>query len=141
LKGLINEKRWNEISCLEPEIQEKLSQTEIYFNTDIPLPQNVEAGITGCEFLIAQTGSALVRSAQKGARQIFVYPPAHIIIASKSQLTVSLDEAYQKLSQKYDSGFPSMISLISGPSRTADIEKTLVLGAHGPKELHIFISK
>ena len=141
LKELFDKKGWTEISCFESSIQEKLSKTGINFNTDIPLPENIEAGITGCEFLIAQTGSALVSSAQKGARQIFVYPPVHIIIASESQLSYSLDEAYQKLSEKYNSGFPSMVSLISGPSRTADIEKTLVLGAHGPKELHIFISK
>ena len=41
--------------------------------------------------------------------------------------------------EKYKTRLPSQITLITGPSRTADIEKTLVLGAHGPKELHVFI--
>jgi L-lactate dehydrogenase complex protein LldG len=103
------------------------------------LPKEVEVGITGCEFLIAHTGSALVSSAQKGGRQMFVYPPVHIIIASKNQLVDYLDKAYSGIRDKYKNDLPSQITLITGPSRTADIEKTLVLGAHGPRELRVFL--
>jgi len=99
----------------------------------------VEAGITGCEYLVAETGSILVSSAQQGGRRLFIYPPAHIVIASKKQVVLSLEDGYAALSEKYQNNLPSQILLITGPSRTADIEKTLILGAHGPKELHVFL--
>lgn len=103
-------------------------------------PQNlVEAGITGCEFLIARSGTVMVSSAQGGGRQLSVYPPVHIVIARKNQLVESLEEAYSGILEKYNNNLPSQIALITGPSRTADIEKTLVLGAHGPKEIRVFL--
>jgi L-lactate dehydrogenase complex protein LldG len=95
--------------------------------------------MTGCEFLIAHTGSIMVSSAQKGGRQMFVYPPVHVVVARKSQLVDSLEKAYSEIHKKYQNNLPSQLTLITGPSRTADIEKTLVLGAHGPKELVVFI--
>ena len=70
---------------------------------------------------------------------MFVYPPVHIVIARKNQLVGYLEEAYSGIHEKYNDNFPSQIALITGPSRTADIEKTLVLGAHGPRELRVFI--
>ena len=51
----------------------------------------------------------------------------------------TLEDAYRAISEKYTENLPSQLLLITGPSRTADIEKTLTLGAHGPKELHILI--
>jgi L-lactate dehydrogenase complex protein LldG len=63
----------------------------------------------------------------------------HIVIAFTSQIVKDIDEGLILIKKKYKSGFPSMISLITGPSRTADIEKTLVYGAHGPKELILFL--
>lgn len=71
---------------------------------------------------------------------MFVYPPLHVVIAHKNQIVGYLEEAYTEIRDKYKEGFPSQIALITGPSRTADIEKTLVLGAHGPRELRVFIS-
>jgi L-lactate dehydrogenase complex protein LldG len=103
-------------------------------------PQNpVEIGITACEFLIARSGTVMVSSAQGGGRQLSVYPPVHIVIARKNQLVESLEEAYSGILEKYNDNLPSQIALITGPSRTADIEKTLVLGAHGPKEIRVFL--
>jgi L-lactate dehydrogenase complex protein LldG len=111
----------------------------IFCNLSPILQETIEAGITGCEYLIAHTGSVMVSSAQKGGRQMFVYPPVHIVIARKSQLVGYLEEAYSGIQQKYKNSLPSHIALITGPSRTADIEKTLVMGAHGPKELWVLV--
>lgn len=135
LKNIAPEK----ICCTEPEIRKVLKSGNIKLSNCDIIPENIEVGITGCEFLIAQTGSALVSSAQKGGRKMFIFPPIHVIIASKNQMVNSLEEAYQAISEKYAENLPSQLLLITGPSRTADIEKTLTLGAHGPKELHIFI--
>ena len=140
LKDFLSSVQKENIFCNEDEISNQLNAFEIPFQQSPELPKNVEVGITGCEFLIAHTGSVMVSSAQKGGRQMFVYPPLHIVIAHKNQLVDYLEKAYFGIHKKYKDGFPSQIALITGPSRTADIEKTLVLGAHGPRELRVFIS-
>lgn len=140
LKEYLSSRQKENIYCNEDEICNQLNSFGIPFQKGSDLPENVEVGITGCEFLIAHTGSVMVSSAQKGGRQMFVYPPLHIVIANKNQLVDFLEKAYAGIREKYKDGFPSQIALITGPSRTADIEKTLVLGAHGPKELRVFLA-
>lgn len=140
LKEFLASKQTDKIFCNEDEICERLIAFEIPFQKTHELPENVEVGITVCEFLIAHTGSVMVSSAQKGGRQMFVFPPLHIVIAHKNQLVDYLEKAYAGIREKYIDNFPSQIALITGPSRTADIEKTLVLGAHGPRELRVFVA-
>lgn len=97
-----------------------------------------DAGITTCECLVARTGSILVSSRKASGRALPIFPPVHIVVAYNNQLYYDLKEAVQYVIEKYNGNIPSMISIASGPSRTADIEKTLVLGAHGPKEVYVF---
>jgi L-lactate dehydrogenase complex protein LldG len=139
LKEFLASRLKEDIFCNEDEICNQLNANGILFQRNSDLPKNIEVGITGCEFLIAHTGSVMVSSAQKGGRQMFVYPPVHIVIANKNQLVGYLEEAYSGIPEKYKNNLPSQIALITGPSRTADIEKTLVLGAHGPRELRVFL--
>lgn len=139
LKFLLAEYSEEKVACKDPEIQVQLKKANIPFLQTKKLPEFLEVGITNCEFLVAHTGSVMVSSALNGGRQLFVYPPIHIIIARKSQLVDYLDAAYSNIQQKYSNKLPSQITLITGPSRTADIEKTLVLGAHGPRELKVYI--
>ena len=101
--------------------------------------ESCDAGLTECDFLVAQTGSVCVTSSHSGGRVLSVLPPHHLVIARRSQLVTDLSEAYASLAQKYRSGYPSMISFITGPSRTGDIERILVLGAHGPKRLTVLL--
>lgn len=96
-------------------------------------------GITRCEYLISRFGSIMVSSATLSGRRMFVYPEVHIIIAASSQVVPELKDALHGMTQNYKNNIPSQISVITGPSRTADIEKTLVMGAHGPKELYVFM--
>jgi len=70
----------------------------------------------------------MISSAQISGRRLNVFPETHIVIAHKSQLTDFLDQAIENLQIKYKNKLPSLISNITGPSRTADIEKTLVNG-------------
>ena len=97
------------------------------------------AAITTCELLIARTGSILLSSAQAGGRTVSVYAPIHICIAYTDQLVYDIKEGLQILKEKYATNLPSFITLATGPSRTADIEKTLVVGVHGPKEVYLFL--
>ena len=68
-----------------------------------------------------------------------VYAPIHICIAYTDQLVYDIKEGLQILKEKYAGNLPSFITLATGPSRTADIEKTLVVGVHGPKEVYLFL--
>ena len=100
--------------------------------------EKCDAGVTECDALIAQTGSVLVTSRSAGGRALSVLPPHHVVIARRGQLVADLPAAFALLKAKYAPEFPSMMSFITGPSRTGDIERILVLGAHGPKKLTIF---
>ncbi len=116
-----------------------LAEADIPFRSDDARFLNAEAGVTLCEALITRTGSILVSSRQTAGRRLGIYPPVHIVIAYTSQLVDDIKDGLRLVQEKYGERIPSMISMISGPSRTADIEKTLVLGAHGPKELVLFL--
>jgi len=137
-KALLDQKEWKQICCAEKDIGTFLEKHEIPFYQTSNELKNVDAGITSCEFLVARTGTILVSSKQTSGRTMSVYTPVHIVVAYVSQLVYNLNDAFEKLRAKHKD-LPSMISAITGPSRTADIEKTLVLGAHGPKELYVFL--
>ncbi len=96
-----------------------------------------DVGITACDALVAQTGTVLLTSASAGGRALSVLPPHHVVLARRAQLLPDLPSAFARIQEKYGTDYPSMISLITGPSRTGDIERILVLGAHGPKRLTV----
>ena len=99
--------------------------------------ESCSVGFTECDALVAQTGSVLVTSRTAGGRALSVLPPHHVVLARREQLLGDLPEAFALLKKRYAADFPSFISFITGPSRTGDIERILVLGAHGPKKLTI----
>ena len=138
LQILISNRKWTKIYSRETGLQEKLSAagfTTIY-SDDVA---TCDAAITGCEKLIARTGSMVLSSAQLSGRTTSVYAPVHICIAYTSQLVYDISEGLQQLRETYGQQFPSMVTIATGPSRTADIEKTLVVGVHGPKEVFCFL--
>ena len=104
---------------------------------DVQALEKCDAGITECDALVAQTGGVVVTSRSTGGRALTVLPPHHVVIARRERLVADLPAAFALLQKKYAPDFPSMISFITGPSRTGDIERILVLGAHGPKKLTI----
>jgi len=99
--------------------------------------ENCDAGISECDALVAQTGSVVVTARGAGGRALSVLPPHHVVLARRSQLLPDLPAAFALLEKKYSENYPSFMSIITGPSRTGDIERILVLGAHGPKKLTI----
>jgi L-lactate dehydrogenase complex protein LldG len=107
---------------------------------DVNELEKCDVGISECDALIAQTGSVLLTSHSGGGRALSVLPPHHVVIARKDQLVPDLPAAFELLHHSYDkAGWPSMITIITGPSRTGDIERILVLGAHGPKKLTVIL--
>jgi len=101
--------------------------------------ESCDAALTECEALVAQTGSVLVSAPSAGGRALSVLPPHHVVLARRNQMEPDLTAALQRVQQKFQNKFPSFLSFISGPSRTGDIERILVLGAHGPKKLTILL--
>ena len=98
-----------------------------------------DAGISSCELLVAQTGSILVSSRLSGGRGLSILPHVHVVVAHTSQIFGTLGDALEATKARHGGQLPSMLSFITGPSRTGDIERILVLGAHGPKELHVIL--
>jgi L-lactate dehydrogenase complex protein LldG len=140
IKEICNKKNQDSVFCTDSKLQEIL-QGSIEINSDENSFLELNIGVTSCEFLVAHLGSVLISSAQISGRRLNVFPETHIVVANESQLTGYLEEALEKLQNKYKNELPSLISNITGPSRTADIEKTLVMGMHGPKSLVVIISE
>jgi L-lactate dehydrogenase complex protein LldG len=99
-----------------------------------------DLGVTGCDCLVAQTGSIIVSTLSAGGRALSVLPPVHLVIARREQIVPDLASGLALLRKRYDKHWPSALSVITGPSRTADIEKILVMGAHGPKRLVLYFA-
>jgi L-lactate dehydrogenase complex protein LldG len=139
LKSFILEKNWPLLYCSDPVLQHLLKENGIPFSSDPSGINEVRIGITRCENLIARYGSVLTSSQVSLGRKIIAIPEIHLVVGYTSQLVTDIRDALKLLRKKYVNGFPSMVSLITGPSRTADIEKTLVMGAHGPRDLYVFL--
>lgn len=131
LAQLIEAREWSKIYCNEDKWNQAFSNTINLAGCD--------ASITSCEVLVARTGSIVLSTAQQSGRTVSVYAPIHICIAYTSQLVYDIKDALLLLKEKYSGNIPSLITFASGPSRTADIEKTLVTGVHGPKEVYLFL--
>ncbi|MBL7966855.1 MAG: LUD domain-containing protein [Prolixibacteraceae bacterium] len=140
VKSICREKNQESIFCTDPLLVDLLNDSATICSEEDEFA-NINIGITRCEFLVAHLGSVLISSAQISGRRLNVFPETHIVVANQSQIANYLDEALEKLQKKYKNELPSLISTITGPSRTADIEKTLVMGMHGPKSLIVLISE
>ncbi len=136
IKQLKQTKQWESICCLDKNIKKDLNAYGLH--TQNKLTPTV--AISGCEGLVASTGSIIVSSNSGPGRAIYVYPEVLIIIAHHKDLHFSFSTAMQQIKTSI-AARPSWIGLITGPSRTADIEKTLVIGAHGPKRLIVLINQ
>jgi L-lactate dehydrogenase complex protein LldG len=95
-------------------------------------------GVTPTLALVAESGT-LVVGADISGRSMSLLPPVHLVIATRDEFVADLETAFERIRQRYPVQLPSTLSWISGPSRTADIEKILVLGAHGPRRLVLLV--
>lgn len=139
INEIIKSGNFGEPFCLEDKIKNILKKGNINFSD---IPDNVskhKLSLTLCENLVARTGSVMVSSKQTAGRRAPVFADTHVVVAFTSQLVEDIKDALKNVRDKYGDKTPSLISLITGPSRTADIEKTLILGAHGPKEIYVLL--
>jgi L-lactate dehydrogenase complex protein LldG len=140
LQLLAGNAAWKKIVCREEKLRGMLRDQGFTSFTDTGLAE-CDAAITGCEALIARTGSIVMSTGggNGSGRTVSVYAPVHICIAWSDQLVYDIKDSLVALKEKYQPQLPSLITLATGPSRTADIEKTLVVGVHGPREVYLFL--
>jgi L-lactate dehydrogenase complex protein LldG len=138
LNALVGHNKWQKIFCRDEALKAKLAENNFTNTSNEDLP-GCDAAITTCEWLVARTGSIVMTAAGVSGRTVSVYAPVHICIAYRSQLVYDVKDALQQAKEKYAGNLPSLITFATGPSRTADIEKTLVVGVHGPKEVYVML--
>ncbi len=144
LNELIEHRKWEKVvakSVLLEHCSKAIGLEVVNSAVDDEDLAQVEVSITDCECLVARTGTLVMSAAQASGRVLPVYTPIHIVVARESQVVYDLDEAILQMEQRYQADYPSAWYLVSGPSRTGDIEKTLVLGVHGPIEVYVFLIK
>ncbi len=120
------------LTAIKPEIASRLADNALLSGKS-PEFSTYAAGITRADYLVARSGSIILSAATAGGRRLSVLPPVHIVLAYASQLVPSLDAVLKDIPDS------SYVTIITGPSRTSDIEKKLVLGAHGPKRLVVIL--
>jgi L-lactate dehydrogenase complex protein LldG len=138
LNEVVKHNEWTKIYCREDKLKQNL-RGNIFNDVYSDDLAGSDVAITSCELLVARTGTIVMSAAQQSGRTVSVYSPIHICIAYTNQLVYDIRDGLEMLKEKYATGLPSMITFASGPSRTADIEKTLVVGVHGPKEVYVFL--
>ena len=139
LKLLMKKENWESVFSIDGNLVKFLKNEGVNVDDKPEDFLDQQVGVTRCDFLISRFGSIMVSSGIQSGRRMFVFPETHIVVAATSQIVPELKDALEGMKRKYPDNFPSQVSVITGPSRTADIEKTLVMGAHGPKNLYVFL--
>lgn len=134
LSEMAEKKGWKQIYCQTPELD--FGSQALVTRDNLAL---CDAAVTDCEFLVARTGSIVLSSVQASGRIVSVFTPIHIVFATADQLVYDIKEGIAGMTEKYKGQLPSALFFASGPSRTGDIEKTLVMGVHGPIEVYVFL--
>jgi L-lactate dehydrogenase complex protein LldG len=97
-----------------------------------------ELGLSGVDYLIAETGSVVLASRPEQPRSISLLPPIHIAVAQRRQMLADLFDLFAAAGASAED-LPACLSIVTGPSKTGDIELRLVTGVHGPGELHVIL--
>lgn len=139
VNALYDVKGWSRLFCAEPGLMRLFRNNHISVVEELDITNTTaDACITACECLVARTGSVMLSSKQNMGRTSTVFYPVHIVVAYANQLVPDIQQGFDYIKKKYGEALPSLINLNTGPSRTADIEKTLVVGVHGPGEVYCF---
>jgi L-lactate dehydrogenase complex protein LldG len=138
LAAIISHNKWEKI-FYSPEELKTVFNGRVFVNPSYPDLATADVAVTTCEALVARTGSIVLSSAQRSGRTTSVYAEIHVCVAFTDQLVYDVKDGLQLIRERYAGKLPSLITFATGPSRTADIEKTLVVGVHGPKEVYVFL--
>jgi len=125
-------------------LKERLRETgvEMVQAGDAPLSRDAvfqaDIGVSGVDYLIAETGSLVLTSRPEQPRSLSLLPPMHIAVAERRQILPDLFDLFAASGVKPEQA-PACVTIITGPSKTGDIELRLVTGVHGPGEVHVVL--
>ncbi|RYD52917.1 MAG: hypothetical protein EOP52_01865 [Sphingobacteriales bacterium] len=136
--ALAESRSWQQVMCADERLAQTLTTQGLAVASPETHIERADVCITACDALIARTGSVLLSSTLPFGRTAPVYYPVHLIVATVSQILPDIEDGLKLLTER-GTPLPSMIHLNTGPSRTADIEKTLVVGVHGPGEVILML--
>lgn len=98
-----------------------------------------QVGLTGCCAAVAETGSLMLISGPQTPTTLNFLPDTHIVVVRANQIVATYEDGWDRLRARMSDTLPRTVNFITGPSRTADIEQHIELGAHGPRRLHIVL--
>ena len=140
MQQFVVENDWNPLLTTSPVIKEIFADTDIAFQDDYNnLERKKNVSIIDCECLIAQTGSIVVSEATAGSRAAYSCADTLLIFARPSQFVAKMKDAFALMKEKYDENQPAGMTIISGASRSTDIDNTIVIGAFGCKQIALFL--
>ena len=140
MQQFVIENGWDPLLTTSPVIKEIFADTDIVFQDDYNnLERKKNVSIIDCECLIAQTGSVLVSDATAGSRAAYSFADTLLIFARATQFVAKMKDAFTLMKEKYADNQPAGMTIISGASRSTDIDNTLVIGAFGCKQIALFL--
>lgn len=140
IRQLAPENGWEPLWCTSPTMQALLERHGIpYTQSSEREPKQKLVSLIDCECLVAQTGSILLSDQLAGSRQAYALPDVLLVFATTDQIAGGLKEAFRFVRKHHGSRMPSQLTFITGPSRTTDIEQTLIIGAQGIRQVAVFL--
>ena len=140
MKQLAPQNGWEPLWCTHPAMQELLDKYGVRYNI---LPERQEkkklVAITDCEFLVAQTGSIILSDGNTLSRKAYTEPEVLLVVARTEQIVGSLKEAFKRLKENPISDETSQIVVMTGLTKTYDIEQNQVSNVHGPRQIAVFL--
>src|ERR1035437_97868 len=139
LKSVFIENNWSAVFTADLQLEKVLKAAEIPCTTSQEDFLKTKVGVTFCESLVARVGAIVISSKQTAGRKLNIYPETHVVVAMASQIVPDVQAALKGLREKYVNQFPSLISIITGPSISFGIENLKVTGATGTRHLFVFL--
>ena len=140
LRQLVPENGWEPLWCTNPAMQALLKRHGIaYTDYTEREPKQKLVSLTDCECLVAQTGSILLSDKLAGTRQAYSLPDVLLVFATTDQIAGGVKEAFRYVRKRHGNKMPSQLTFVTGPSRTTDIEQTLVIGANGIRQVAVVL--
>ena len=140
IRQLAPENGWEPLWCTSPAMQALLKRHGIaYTDYTEREPKQKLVSLTDCECLVAQTGSILLSDKMAGSRLAYALPDVLLVFATTDQIAGGVKEAFRYVRKRHGNKMPSQLTFVTGPSRTTDIEQTLVIGANGIRQVAVFL--
>ena len=139
MKQYVVENQWEPLCSTSKKMHEIFKDSGITLSRDYTTKRKKTVSITDCECLIAHTGSVVVTDKCAGSRAAYSNADVLLVFASPSQIVASMKDAIHLVKEKYGSDRPSETVIISGASKSTEIDNQLVIGAQGIKQIALFL--